>query len=229
MSDEGPAGTGKIAEALAKAQGELGPVKKNKTVTVTTKSGSKYTFDYATLDGIIEHVRPALTKHGLWFVQTMRRIKGTEGYYEPGVELVTTLIHSSGEKMESVVFVPDGGSAQDFGSALTYKKRYALGSILGIASEEDDDANMADGNSIDKAETRQPKAKAAPKLEDVDKFADEAYDFLVKVTDPTVFNDWRVRHAARLKVLPNYVPVKAKEIDDLIKEVEKSFARKGAN
>lgn len=144
---------GKLTEALAKAQAVMTSPSRNREVTVATKSGGSYKFKYATLDHILESVRKPLTDNGLWFTQTLAN---GDGKYR----LVTTLMHTSGEWVESEqpLFLTDQ-SNQAFGSALTYAKRYALAGMLGIAADEDDDANHADGNTVKESTDR----KAAPK------------------------------------------------------------------
>ena len=141
-----------IATALAAAQAEITNPPRNREVTVRSDKGN-YKFKYATLDAIIDAVRPALTKNGLWFIQTLAN---GDGKYQ----LVTTLTHKSGEWMESEqpILVERPGS-QAFGSALTYSRRYSLTAMLGVAADEDDDGNGADGNHIEKSEDR----RAAPK------------------------------------------------------------------
>ena len=139
--------TGKIAAALAKAQAVISNPEKNREVTVkgVTKTGKEftYTFKYTTLDRIIETVRKPLTDNGLWFTQTLEHAEG--GRYK----LVTTLWHDSGQFIRSETpLLVDGATNQAFGSALTYMRRYALASMLGMASDEDDDANRADGNTV---------------------------------------------------------------------------------
>lgn len=143
-----------LAKALAAAQAEITNPQKNREVTVSTKTGGSYKFKYATLDGILDAVRPALTKNGLWFVQTLAN---GDGKYR----LETTLMHESGDwvQSEQPLFVSDATN-QAFGSALTYAKRYALTGMLGIAADEDDDGNGADGNHIKESTER---GKTPPK------------------------------------------------------------------
>lgn len=145
----------KISAALAKAQASLGAAPKNREVTVKTRTGSEYKFKYATLDGIIEHVRPALTSNGLWFTQTLEE---TGGKYS----LVTTLLHDSGQSIAShTPLLVAGGGNQEFGSALTYMRRYALSAILGIAADDDDDGNMADSHKVTDVKDRKAPAKSS--------------------------------------------------------------------
>lgn len=110
--------------ALAAAQGEFPAIVKDKKV-----QGRSYAFSYASLDTILDAVRPALVKHGLAVSQTFR-----------GDELVTLLLHKGGWSVESVLLVGQAGGAwQEFGKAVTYARRYALTAILGVAAEDDDD------------------------------------------------------------------------------------------
>jgi len=138
----------KIAAALAKAAGDIISPPRNREVSVRgeTKSGTpfNYKFKYATLDSIIDVIRKPLSDNGLWFMQTI-----------DGAWLVTTLLHSSGQKLESRIPLVKGKDEgpQALGSALTYAKRYGLCALLGIASDEDDDANAAEGNTA----TTEPK------------------------------------------------------------------------
>lgn len=133
----------KLAEGLAAAQKTMSLPKRNREVTVSTQGKGSYKFEYTTLDAIIEHVREPLTKNGLWFVQIIAHEDGK-------TFLDTTLVHTSGQWIRSraQIVYNAGGRAQEFGSALTYMRRYALSALLGIASEDDDDANVADGNTI---------------------------------------------------------------------------------
>lgn len=144
-----PKAIDKIAQALAKAQSEITSPPRNREVTVKTKTGGSYKFKYATLDSIIDHVRAPLTRNGIWFIQTLESDGG--GRYR----LVTTLTHESGQYITSETPLLVGGAGnQEFGSALTYMRRYALTALLGIAADEDDDANRADGNTIEQSRER---------------------------------------------------------------------------
>lgn len=139
-----------LSAALVKAQGELHAPVKNRTVRVKSDKGS-YTFDYATLDGIVEGVlRPVLPNHGLWFTQ----------FYADG-QMMTRIIHESGEYLDAGVPMPSLPSKpQEAGSILSYFKRYSLCSAFALVAEEDDDANVASGNTYEAT----PKADPTPKL-----------------------------------------------------------------
>jgi hypothetical protein len=153
----------KLATALAAAQGEFRNPPRNSSVTVQTKTGARYSFTYTSLDGIFDVIRPVMTKHGLALVQPI-------GKDDDGRQCcITRIIHTSGQWIETPVPLKvEGDGNQAFGSALTYARRYGITSLLAIASDEDDDANAADGNSAEKAsvsgesKASQPAAHATP-------------------------------------------------------------------
>ncbi len=150
-----------LVDALALAQNQIKAPERNREVKVTPRNADKpaYSFKYATLDNIIEAVRAPLTGNGLWFTQILKLDEKTGQYL-----LDTRLMHSTGQWIASQTpLIWDGsGGNQQFGSALTFMRRYALTSLLGIAAEEDDDANAADGNTINEAKDRGRKP-VAPK------------------------------------------------------------------
>jgi hypothetical protein len=144
-----------LAAALAKAQGEFAPIIKNRTVEVQPKKrddGSwpaKYTFNYATLDSVLDATRSALAANGLCHTSML-----SEG------KLYVNLYHSSGEWLSSSVPAPMANQGwQSFGSAVTYLRRYLLTPLLGVASEEDDDGNAAEGNHVGNMSNGQAQAK----------------------------------------------------------------------
>lgn len=148
-----------FAAAFALAQGEFVNPKRNKTVSVRTKSGATYTFAYADLGAIIDAVRAPLAKNGLCFMQTL--VLDETGKYR----LRTEILHSSGQWKATAypLVIEDAGSNQGFGSSLSYMRRYSLSTMLGIVADDDDDANIADGNTATDISKRTPK-KPAPNV-----------------------------------------------------------------
>lgn len=146
-----------LAAALALAQGEFQPVVRDKIVTVATRAGGKYTFAYAPLDSIMSSVRDALNTNGLSIIHGIQRFDG-------GDVLETMLLHSSGQFLSTEVPLSVVGEGpQAYGSAMTYARRYAVTSILGLVAEDDDDANAGDGNevlSVSTPEEREAERKA---------------------------------------------------------------------
>lgn len=131
-----------LAKALVKAQSEFPPIGRSRDVKVQTKTGGSYTFSYAPLDEILNVVRPVLAKNGLAVSQLLGNVSG-----QPALK--TILLHEGGEVLQDSCPLPANGSlsAQEFGSLVTYFRRYGLVTVLGIATEEDDDGNHASGNT----------------------------------------------------------------------------------
>lgn len=128
-----------IAAALAVFQGKCPTVDLDRTVSVRTKTGGTYQFRYATLGNIRRVIAPVLAECKLSFVQTIGE----------GGAVTTMLMHESGEWIADTFRITSGsGSPQDIGSAITYAKRYALSSMLGIVADDDNDANIAEGNQF---------------------------------------------------------------------------------
>jgi hypothetical protein len=144
-----------LAEALAKAQGEIKSVSKDRT-------NPHFKNRYATLDAIMDAIRAPLAKQGLSIVQGAS--ESTQGF-----NVETYLLHASGEYIANVVAVPvSKQDAQGVGSALTYGRRYGVSALLAIATDEDDDGNAATKKSEPKSEAKsEAKAKVDAKPERV--------------------------------------------------------------
>ena len=115
------------------------PIKKTERADYMLRDGKgRVSYNYAPLSEVIEATRKALAENELAIMQPTR--------VEDGRLFVETwLCHSSGEYVCSEMYVGDCTQApQAEGSSLTYKRRYSLSSLLGIASEEDDDAREAE-------------------------------------------------------------------------------------
>src|SRR5437899_1824634 len=131
---------GAIATALAKAQAEL--TNPEKSVSATLRSPfprePERTFRYAPLSSGLEIVRKTLGRHEIAAVQS------TEIDKDAGlIRLTTILAHSSGEWVSSewpVCPIADTAAPHRMGAALTYARRYALFTLVGIAGEDDLDA-----------------------------------------------------------------------------------------
>ena len=129
-----------LAAALAKAQAEL--VNPEKSLTAVIRSGrageGERTFRYAPLSSGLDIVRKTLGQHEIATVQTTA-VDQAAGM----VNLTTMLAHASGEWIASdwpVCAVAEMASPQRMGAALTYARRYALFTLVGIAGEDDLDA-----------------------------------------------------------------------------------------
>jgi hypothetical protein len=135
-----------LASALAKAQAEL--INPEKSLTATVRNGrvgeGERSFRYAPLSSGLDIVRKTLGQHEIATLQTTEidQIGGT-------VRLTTMLAHASGEWIASdwpVCAIAETANFQRMGAALTYARRYALFTLVGIAGEDDLDApDLCDG------------------------------------------------------------------------------------
>jgi hypothetical protein len=121
----------KIFPAFVAFQAEMPPVPKD---SINPHFRNKY----ASLGAITEATRPVLAKHGLAYTQGMAIVDGVQVMF-------TRIIHQSGQWMEDGGYAlnPTKNDPQGMGSAVTYARRYTIGSTLGIITEDDDDGNRA--------------------------------------------------------------------------------------
>lgn len=118
-----------LAEALAKAQGEITGAKKE-------ADNPFYKSKYADLAACWDACREPLSTNGLAVIQTTKSD-------QEAVTVVTTLAHKSGQWIRGeLTMIPDKPGPQGFGSCLTYARRYSLAAAVGLA-QIDDDAESA--------------------------------------------------------------------------------------
>lgn len=109
-------------------------------VPVIFKGTQGFGYSYADLPAIFEKINPLLAKHGLGFTQLLQSKDGLS-------YLVTLVFHiESGENIESQIILPQVtlkgmNDYQSFGSGVTYFRRYALSSALGLVTDKDTDAS----------------------------------------------------------------------------------------
>lgn len=88
---------------------------------------------YTSLVGLIDALRAPLAAQGIIVLQPVSSpVAGR-------VRVETVLLHSSGEWMSSTADLPSGATAQSFGAAVAYLRRYALQSMLGVSGDADAD------------------------------------------------------------------------------------------
>lgn len=178
-----------LAAALAKAQGSMKGAVKDASNPFFKKS-------YADLESIWDACRKALSENGLAVIQTTEVLGET-------LSLITTLVHSSGQSISgSYPIKPVKDDPQGIGSAITYARRYALASIVGV-HQTDDDGNAASGKThvpAPKAETKRPaspgdyvidfgKLKGKPLKECAKSDLDGAFEWAVKNNAKPLFQD----------------------------------------
>lgn len=171
---------GKLAAALAKAQGEF-PVAEQSGTGKVGKIGSQRSYKYSTLADMVAATRAPLAKHGLAVVQLPT-------LDSPGWAIVrTTLVHESGEWIAGAVAVPStaefGAAAHVIGSAISYARRYGYGSLLAIVTEDDDGSAAQDHAQERAQQQRAPESRG------------DAAATNGKVAD------WKTRAIAKLKQL----------------------------
>lgn len=159
-----------LASALSKAQGVIIPASKD-------SDNPFFKSKYADLASVWEVARKPLADNGLAITQH----PSADGNI---VTVKTIILHSSGQYMASdLTMVAKDASPQAIGSCITYLRRYSLSSIVGIASEVDDDANAAQPAKGQNAESQPISMKERIIAEGKKKFK-----------DPDAFKTWRVEN-----------------------------------
>jgi hypothetical protein len=116
-----------LVKALVKAQMKMPDIKHNAT--------GMHKATYTTLDHLIKETMPVLNNEGLAVIQT---VKTTD---TNSTQLVTLLLHESGESIASTMHFNPSPNPQEVGKQITYYRRYCYQSILGISTEKDDDGD----------------------------------------------------------------------------------------
>lgn len=161
-----------LATALSKAQGVIIPASKD-------ADNPFFKSKYADLASVWEVAREPLYKNGLAIIQ----LPSAEGNI---VTLETILIHSSGQFVSSkLTMVAKDAGPQAIGSCITYLRRYALSSVVGIASEIDDDGNSATNVNGKNDEIKPPKGVKSMRM-----FAEEMA--IEKLGSLDKYSAWRV-------------------------------------
>lgn len=133
MTDTKPSG---LVAALAQIQAEMPIVHKGMTAKIEKKSGGTFSYTYTDLADIVKVIYPLLGKVGLAFITAPR-------FHEGRYVLIGSLEHESGEMRQSEFPLPERGTPQELGSAITYGRRYLLGCLTGIVTGDQDDDGAA--------------------------------------------------------------------------------------
>ena len=135
---------GKLTLALSKVQAQLKPAKEN-------SKNPFFKSSYADLGSVWDSIRKLLSDNELAVIQMPTDVGG----------LTTIISHSSGEYMSSTMYIPSKEDAHGVGSAISYARRYALASVVGVVTGDDD------GNGAVKGTPNTPKKSTSkPKLTD---------------------------------------------------------------
>lgn len=171
MSEEFCESRKQFFTALAAAQAELGGAKKDST-------NPHFKNRYADLESVWDAWRSVGTKHGFSVIQHIHDALGANG-----VRIETVLGHAGGYSVSSTMFVPASkGDAQGYGSAITYGRRYALASVVGIVQTDDDGeaARVSSQAAENKALAKKAEIDAAFKAKDLDALRAMATDTAVQ-------------------------------------------------
>lgn len=142
-----------ISKAIVNAQPEIAAALKDST-------NPHFRSKYADLTAVWHACKDVLKQHKLAVIQFFEPCE-KDGY----VLTVTRLIHESGEWVEGKLLLPyKDNNPQNVGSAITYARRYSLSAMLGIVTEEDDDANQASQQTYAKPVPKEEKPKSLPKI-----------------------------------------------------------------
>ncbi len=146
-----------LAEALTALQSELPVVPKTKTATVRGDKAN-YSYTYADLADIVPLVYPLLRKLGLSF--SSRPTLNASGRFVLAYEL----LHTSGESRQGEYPLPDPVTQkpQTIGSYITFARRYSLGAVTGLVTDEDDDGRAAAASRKGEGE-QEPKRSTGPR------------------------------------------------------------------
>lgn len=167
-----------LAAAMAKAQGAISGASKDKT-------NPHFKSAYADLASVWDACREPLAANGIAVFQLPVADGGR-------VTLTTLITHASGEWIENTLTMAAGQTTpQAIGSCITYARRYALSSIVGVAPE-DDDGNAASGGGNSHAQRQEPEPAKAP----------EGFENWVADLDVTASEGWAVLEAAWKKSQP---------------------------
>ena len=141
-----------LLKSLTMAQSEYPTLPKDK---------KGYGYNYTDLDTVITTIKPIFEKNKLGFIQSLTTL-------ENGKNGITTRIFSvEGEWIEDTIALPDvamakTNAAQNLGASITYMRRYALCSMLGISSDEDVDATTTTETQSKQTQSKTPQKKNTP-------------------------------------------------------------------
>jgi hypothetical protein len=223
MSEDTPAKTNPInmlAPALSAMQAKYTTVTHNATVDT-----GKFKYTYATLDHILDEMRPLMAAHGFAVTNRVDQLN-----------LVITLMHESGQCISSVIPLHNSADPKAFGSELTYMRRYGITGLLGLATDDDDDGGRANNYAREAAKPKPKPRKPKPQGPDdssggQDKLVQRIWIHLRQtestmqhyVDDSWSGEDWlrkRIKEAYGAESTKALEPSQANELIQVLKKLE---------
>ena len=189
-----------LAKALAAAQGEIANPGKNREAKVKglSKTGKEfeYTYKYADFGEALDGIRKALAKHGLAITQAPYLDNST-------LLLSSRILHESGEWIGCDYPVCTiQGDHQKMGAAITYARRYALFSLVGVVGEDDTDGQGAAGVENGSSVKRNGKAPSPPPAPGAQSPLQTITSTIDTFSDLAALNNWALGAAAAVAKLP---------------------------
>jgi hypothetical protein len=198
-----------LERALVAFQAEMPKVAKTKTAKIPGKNGGPgYSYKYADLADVSDTATPLLARHGLSFTCVPAYLEGA-GFVLKGV-----LRHESGGYDEGVLPIT-GREAQALGSSITYLRRYLLGCMTGIVTDEDEDGTIAQAQKQQRPESDVDTSHVASVREQIGALDEESKRELQR----------RWTAVGNLPGIDRLNPAQAKVVEGLIDSIVKEAAQ----
>lgn len=143
-----------IAAALSAFQGEVPTIEKKKSVEIKTKAGYLIKYNYADIADVMAAIRKPLSKNGLFVSHSIQ-------ITPQGRQIDTTVFHTSGQWLKSTMTLEHTSDEKSLGGKITYYRRYALGSLLGLVTDDDVDCDGQGGEMVEPKHKAKSNAKGA--------------------------------------------------------------------
>lgn len=197
-----------LSEALVAAQAEMPAVEADAT-------NPHFKSKFVSLGNLVSKVRPVLNRHGVAVAQ----FPSSDTNGKP--TLVTVLIHGkSGERLEyPAPLILAKADPQGQGSAITYMRRYALASALGIVDQEDDDGHAGAAGIQRDSAPRVSEERAAEVNAAIEKALGAGVD-MQRIG--SIFTAARVPAVNRLEVARMTVPQSSEVLAQLSSEIKRA-------
>jgi hypothetical protein len=218
-----------LAAALSKAQGQFPTIDRSQTAVVQSDK-AKYSYTYATLASVLDAVRKPLADNGLSVWQS-------PGAGEQGrISMTLLLMHTSGQWIKNTYSMPCGlQTPQGIGSVISYARRYQLLACLGLATDDDDDAqaaNVQQSTQTRSQQTRQQTAKAetakAPQAEERDPNAIATAEQIKAIQNICAGPKWDANQTAKDWFQCELSELKTGQAVKMIKDLQASIAEQKA-
>ena len=144
-----------LYKALLKAKQNLPVIAKTKTANIQHNGGGSHRYSYADLADVDSQATPVLAEYGLLVDFEMHKS-------DDGMQILTgMLIHPESGGFKTSEWEVTGRIPQDQGSSITYGRRYLIGILTGIITDDDTDGRQAQPGARPAAKRQAPPADRA--------------------------------------------------------------------